>query len=392
MNERYLYIKNGDVVSQIKELGWPLKEVPDGGPNAFLADFLRHVIGDQVMLIGCSNNNERYKEANISARNHQCGKSDRSKAVSIFYHIKTIINAFVQMVRYKPTKIICGRTGYMLWQAYILSRLWSIPMVHSRHNRVMSPSSGMIRKIIENVDAAIIRRCEGVVCHGPYLKRELQDIGVEPSRLFEFDSGFKDIVEMAAKVKLPKQLNEDENRLVIAYVGRIEENKGVFDLLEASERLILDNPNLLLVYAGDGSAMKRLSEIVVEKKLQENVVMLGRLNREELVGFLSVAAVLVAPTKLSFPEGRCMVVMEGLVLGVPVIAPNFGPFPYLIKDNVNGFLFKPDDVGDLEFCLRKVVIDEKVRESLKLTARATGRELVDPENRFGRTVMRAFGG
>ena len=42
-----------------------------------------------------------------------------------------------------------------------------------------------------------------------------------------------------------------------------------------------------------------------------------------------------------------MSVMEGLVMGLPVIAPNFGPFPYLVKDRVNGLLYVPDSVEQL---------------------------------------------
>ena len=56
----------------------------------------------------------------------------------------------------------------------------------------------------------------------------------------------------------------------------------------------------------------------------------------------------VTPTQSQFPEGRCMATMEGLVMGVPVIAPNFGPFPFLVKHGENGLLFEPDSSHDIQ--------------------------------------------
>ena len=77
---------------------------------------------------------------------------------------------------------------------------------------------------------------------------------------------------------------------------------------------------------------------------------------ENLADLICESTVVVTPTQSQFPEGRCMATMEGLVMGIPVIAPDFGPFPYLVKHNVNGLLYKPDSVNDLQNKLFKIRI------------------------------------
>jgi glycosyltransferase involved in cell wall biosynthesis len=42
-----------------------------------------------------------------------------------------------------------------------------------------------------------------------------------------------------------------------------------------------------------------------------------------------------------------MVFPEAMVQKVPILAPDFGSYPEIIEDNINGVLFKPKDSQDL---------------------------------------------
>ena len=118
--------------------------------------------------------------------------------------------------------------------------------------------------------------------------------------------------------------------------------------------------------------------------------MLGRIPHGELVGLLKKAKVLVTPTQGHFPEGRCMSAMEGLVMGVPVIAPDFGPFPYLVHHEVNGLLYETNSVEALKRRIQQIVEDDRLYEELRAGAQLTAKQLIRPSLTFGEAIDCAF--
>lgn len=85
-----------------------------------------------------------------------------------------------------------------------------------------------------------------------------------------------------------------------------------------------------------------------------------------------------------------MAAMEGLVMGVPVIGPDVGPFPYLITHGRNGLLYRADSVEDLADKLRLALYDRDLRERMRRGAFETGRGLLKPPRSFGQAVAQAF--
>ena len=85
-----------------------------------------------------------------------------------------------------------------------------------------------------------------------------------------------------------------------------------------------------------------------------------------------------------------MAAMEGLAMGVPVVAPDAGPFPYLVRDGENGLLFEQDSVDSLVAALRRLLNDEALRERFSSTALRERKALLKPELRFAEAVDQAF--
>jgi glycosyltransferase involved in cell wall biosynthesis len=85
-----------------------------------------------------------------------------------------------------------------------------------------------------------------------------------------------------------------------------------------------------------------------------------------------------------------MVVMESLALGIPVVAPNFGPFPFLVEHQKNGLLFEPDSVEDLAAKLDELLDDEALYADLRAGAKKSGDALLIPPLTFAQAVACAF--
>jgi len=82
--------------------------------------------------------------------------------------------------------------------------------------------------------------------------------------------------------------------------------------------------------------------------------------------------------------------MEALVMGVPVIAPDWGPFPYLVRNEQNGLLFMGDSVDELTRAIVRVLDDGELYVKLRQGADASGKELRNPAVGFTQAVNAAF--
>jgi glycosyltransferase involved in cell wall biosynthesis len=120
-----------------------------------------------------------------------------------------------------------------------------------------------------------------------------------------------------------------------AFAGKICFEKGVDTLIEAA-RLT----KLPVSLAGDYSQGQ---DIV--RNVSDNVKLLGLLDRRQMEKFYSDAFCLVMPSK--WYEMFGLVLLEGMVAGIPVIASNLGGIPEIVEDGCTGLLFKPGDAGDL---------------------------------------------
>ena len=86
-----------------------------------------------------------------------------------------------------------------------------------------------------------------------------------------------------------------------------------------------------------------------------------------------------------------MAAMEGLIMGKPVIAPNFGPFPYLVEHERSGLLYKADSVEDLGRQISRALDDHDLYKRMCAGARDAGAKLREPPVGFWDPVKLAFG-
>jgi glycogen(starch) synthase len=119
----------------------------------------------------------------------------------------------------------------------------------------------------------------------------------------------------------------------VLYASRLEEDKGIFDLLAMAKRL----PHVEFAVCGTGSALHELSKTELP-----NVFRYGRLNREDLLEEYRKAHLVIVPTRSTFAEGFCMVVAEAVLLLRPVLTNEVVPAARVLKDAV--VLAKTDDV------------------------------------------------
>jgi glycosyltransferase involved in cell wall biosynthesis len=386
---KYLYVKDGDAISEARRAA-DAPEEARSGTGFYVADFLQ-ANSSNALYIVC-----RWKKAEtLQIENVFVESLEPPEGGAISRILKRAGSALAlagRIRKWKPERILCGRSGELLWTSAFVARLLGIPLVHARHNEIQ-PRSGFGR-ISSMLDRWSIRSCVGVVCHGQFLVDQVKAIGVDAARVEEFKLPVSNFGKQASASGLPMEFAQFRaaHPVTFMFVGRVQRAKGVFDLVDAARSLLGQGfASVGLVYVGDGSDLEALKAYVIQQRMGDSVLFLGRFPHHQLADLMSQATAVVTPTRPEFPEGRCMVVIESLVLGVPVVAPDSGPFPYAVKHGTNGLLFVPGSVTALLEALELFCTDQDLVLRLREGAKQSGMELQsEPHQSFSEAVSAAF--
>jgi 1,2-diacylglycerol 3-alpha-glucosyltransferase len=134
----------------------------------------------------------------------------------------------------------------------------------------------------------------------------------------------------------------DKEKILVLYVGRLDIEKRVQDLVEAMP--LLERKDVQLVLVGGGSIEKELHKYVEENKLQERVQFLGHIQHEKLPELINAVDIFIMPGDV---ESLSIATLEAMACGKPVLAANAMALPELVTDNVNGFLFHAENPADI---------------------------------------------
>jgi glycosyltransferase involved in cell wall biosynthesis len=133
---------------------------------------------------------------------------------------------------------------------------------------------------------------------------------------------------------------EGDEKFHLLFLGLINKEKGIFDLIEAiAESKDQLHGKFLLHIAGNGM-VSRLKNEINNKELQDVVKYEGWVDRDAKHELLCGCDTLVLP---SYIEGLPMSILEAMSYHKPILSTPVGGIPSVLEDGVNGFLLEPGD-------------------------------------------------
>ncbi len=140
--------------------------------------------------------------------------------------------------------------------------------------------------------------------------------------------------------------------LRLAYVGRLAEDKGIFEIVSAL-RLFLDSgQRATLAIAGTGPDEMRLKTAVSQAELGDEVTFLGAIFGKEKMRLWQDTDVFVFPT--FHREGLPYALLESMAAGAVPITTRTGGMPDVMEDGVHGFFISPKAPDDLARALSRL--------------------------------------
>ncbi|MEA2143416.1 MAG: hypothetical protein QOI64_1846 [Solirubrobacteraceae bacterium] len=173
-----------------------------------------------------------------------------------------------------------------------------------------------------------------------------------------------------------ERLGVAESALVLGVVGQITPWKGQDTAVRALGEVRARHPDAVLLIAGEakfvGAAVRhdnaayleRLRAMASASGLGDAVRFLGE--REDVVDIFGALDVLLVPS-WEEPFGR--VVVEGMAMGLPVIATAKGGPAEIISDGVDGMLADPEELSGWAERIERIAGDPALRDRLARAAR-----------------------
>lgn len=155
------------------------------------------------------------------------------------------------------------------------------------------------------------------VCNSKAIKKSnIRALGIPGNKVKVIYRGrcFQDYLPTTETVSLlKKEFNLDEH-IVFLNVSRLHKGKGQLDLLKAFKVLNAQNPNTVLLIAGEGSFRGELEDLIKTLGLEKNIFLLGY--REDVAKLLALADYFVFP---SYFEGLPGALIEAIISKTPSI-------------------------------------------------------------------------
>jgi glycosyltransferase involved in cell wall biosynthesis len=192
----------------------------------------------------------------------------------------------------------------------------------------------------------------------PWLARRLlrhARLVLAPSKALASEArrmGARDVRVVPGGVEAPASVAKPAEPPHVLYVGRLSEEKGVRELVSATD-------GLPRVVVGDGPLRGIVPDAV------------GFVAPSEVGPYFERAAIVVCPSRR---EGYGVAAREAMAYGRPVVASSVGGLVDAVEDGVTGLLVPPGDAQALRAAIERLLGDNELRRRVGDAARVAARE------------------
>jgi glycosyltransferase involved in cell wall biosynthesis len=155
-------------------------------------------------------------------------------------------------------------------------------------------------------------------------------------------------LEISKTVVSPKEWHS-KSVLDIVSIGSLEQMYKAPDVVLEAIRIINKKDRKIkanLLWMGDGKFKNAMIALAKKKGIENNVLFIGNVNKEQVIEYLSNADLFVLASKT---EGFPRAIIEAMSVGIPVVGTRVGGIPELIEDIV--LIYKNDAI----FLAKKII-------------------------------------
>ena len=210
--------------------------------------------------------------------------------------------------------------------------------------------------------ARVFRTVAHITTPTPIAARLIRDKGV--GREVEAISCGVDLARFHPRIATdrPAALRDIPDRLSVLFVGRLDEEKHLPELIDALSLVRhTAHTDVQLWLVGTGNQRAALQQRSQRRGVAEHVHFLGFVPDEELPAVYAEADVFCMP---GVAELQSLATLEALASGKPIVAADAMALPHLVHPGINGYLYQPGDVDQLAYHLSTLLGSWALRQTM----------------------------
>ena len=253
--------------------------------------------------------------------------------------------------------------------ARVAARLCHVPVVHTRH--CYFPPSGLLSKTFVCRAAGFCNRMlsDYVIATADAAAENLRELGIPESKIRIIINGSLPVREVDKNTldATRKAYGIQETDFCVGICARLEDCKGHDTFLDAAVILRESHPEIpfRFLIIGDGSRREELKRMTAELGLDDCVIFTGFVaDMAPIYRILRVGVNCSCGTETS-----CLAISEGMSVGLPTVASDYGGNVAMIGESGAGFLFPTGDAEALANAILQIAEDAELEKRMQKCAR-----------------------
>jgi glycosyltransferase involved in cell wall biosynthesis len=219
----------------------------------------------------------------------------------------------------------------------------------------------MRRLPLGRLSLGLIARAAYGVSLNAEMTHEMQDAGFR--RLRQIPNGVELPPETTPEMRMMARQNLGIDGLMVLYVGRLEQEKGVDLLIRAWQQV--EVPGVKLIIVGDGPERDSFARLARSAPGQRAIDLAGPTT--DVRTYFQAADLFVLPSR---SEGISYALLEAMASGLAVVATDVGGNREVICDASVGTLVRPLDPPALTEAVTRLLLSQEIRKANGAAARA----------------------
>lgn len=368
--------------------GLPIPNVQGGGVETLCTYFLKQ--------------NEIYQQLDITVfciKNSEADSESKKYKKAKFVQLEYCGHNFLDKVRNRITKEypleypysyrkaakIIDREQYdriilenMPWQLPFFVKKFGDKVILHLHNDYINPQKD---DEYQNKYKKNISHMHSIITVSEFIKKQIIQVVPEFKDKIHVLYNATDIdlyakrADESEQLEFRKKLGINDTDFVFIYTGRLCDEKGVKELVQAFNLLCEKYRQIKLLVVGSvsyGSTVEDSYTQMLDRLIEDNkasIITTGFINYDEMYRYYSIADVQVIPSKWDEPFG--LVAIEGMSQGLPIISTGSGGLSEILNDKNTIFVGKTKLKDELYDAMEYLInnpdkIKEMRTESIKI--------------------------
>jgi glycosyltransferase involved in cell wall biosynthesis len=232
------------------------------------------------------------------------------------------------IIKRKKIDLINAQTPLSGLIGFVFKKLFGIPYIVSVHIFASTKEHvGRLAGVYGVIEKLVLNNADKVICAGYKLQEHLTSrYKLHPDHFVVIHPGMDQVKNDKVAVNNTFKKVLDDGSFKMLFLGRLVDENGIMDLLEAVKYL-KDKPVKLLI-AGNGNLEAAINGYIQKEQLQSKVKLLGIVRGKDKISLLQNVNLAV---RLSYHEVFPVAYLEAITFGIPVVATPVGDTEYLAE-------------------------------------------------------------